>query len=50
MKNKHPGSDLQLIFSSLNHTVLVSYLILAETYGIWPHFNLITFTYLSYAS
>ena len=30
-KSKHPGSDLQLICSSLTHTVLISYLILAET-------------------
>ena len=33
-KNKNPGSDLQLICSSLTHTVLISYLILAETYDI----------------
>ena len=33
-KSKHRGSDLQLICSSLTHTVLISYLILAETYGI----------------
>ena len=33
-KNKHPCSDLSLICSSLTHTVLISYLILAETYGI----------------
>ena len=33
-KNQHPGSDLSFICSSLTHTVLISYLILEETYGI----------------